>query len=234
MSRPRTAAGRARQGGDVLIASQPPLTRSLYRVRTAAVVDRTGGASTLPPPCQLRVVARMADAKKEPKPAPPELTPRFTRGPYLGSGVSGVVYRELDTESGQDVAVKYISYAKLPRNWVRELENGNRASLSGVSGVVRFHRTMHLPGYGVAIAMDLCTPDSLLDWINKLWQTPGVATSNPRAAGVKRKRAAPTPEEPVFRAVFVQLLKAVAALHAGGIGHRDIKVRASLSRLVGF
>ena len=160
----------------------------------------------------------------EPQPPPPKLEPRYTRIAYIDAGASGVVYRELDNDSGQEVAVKYIETAKLPLEFVRELQCAHSASVSSCQGVVRFHRAMHLPGYGLAIAMDLCGGPKLLDWMNRLWQTEGA--NNPRVAGQKQKRAEPMREEPLIRAVFKQLLDAVAALHAGNIGHRDIKVRA--------
>jgi serine/threonine protein kinase len=175
----------------------------------------------------------MADGQEH---EPPRLA-AYERLGLLGKGVTagggGGVWRERDRVTDEEVAIKYMKLdAAIPfanKNAVSELRNAHRAA--GILGVVRFRCALHLPGWGVAIVMDLCRGPMLLDWTNSLWLLPD---GSPRHVGEKAKRAEGSTEESLIRAVFVQLLRAVAALHASGTGHRDIKVWRAPSARVGL
>ena len=164
---------------------------------------------------------------------PPPLLAQYTRGVKLGAGISaaggGGVWRERHKETGEEVAIKYMKLdAPVTAGEFKKVERElhNAQSAVGVPGVVRFRHARYVPGW-VAIVMDLCEGPPLLTWTNELWARPGASL---RHVGQKAKRDEGLIEESLIRGVMVQLLKAVAALHACGTGHRDIKVRRVAER----
>lgn len=168
----------------------------------------------------------------EPPPPPPPLD-GYTRERFLGSGASGAVYAEREAASGLLLAVKYVPLSRMIpfKRFRRELLNARRASAAAHPAVACFVRaapvrTVPTAGgggrassavWGAAVVSELCDGEMLLDWVNREW-----AAARARADVPPERRR---PDEALLRAAFVQVLSGVAALHALGIAHRDIKAR---------
>jgi hypothetical protein len=155
-------------------------------------------------------------ANAEPLPPPPPLD-GYTRVPggFLGAGASGRVYQERDNASSNAlVAVKYVPLALLGPNFERELENLRRVDSPFVARLFRAC-VVRAPGggvWGLAVVTELCEGPQLLQWVNDTWEA--------------AQQAGGRVDENTLRAVFVQVLQAVADMHAKDIAHRDVKARA--------
>lgn len=152
---------------------------------------------------------------------PPYLEPtRYQRQGFLGNGASGRVYAELDRTVNVLVAIKYVpmSHVSPLDRFQRELRNARLAAAAAVPCCARFVRAALVheadgSPWGCAIVSELCNGGELLHWINREWAA--------------AKAALQRPAEAPLRAAFVQVLSAVAGLHAAGIAHRDLKARSS-------
>ena len=158
-------------------------------------------------------------ANAEPLPPPPPLD-GYTRVPggFLGAGASGRVYQERDDASNALVAVKYVPLASLGLNFERELENLRRVDSPFVARLFRAC-VVRAPGggvWGLAVVTELCEGPQLLQWVNDTWEA--------------AQQAGGRVDENTLRAVFVQVLQAVADMHAKDSAHRDVKARPHAPR----
>ncbi|CCH35007.1 serine/threonine-protein kinase [Actinosynnema sp. NPDC047251] len=121
----------------------------------------------------------------------------------LGQGGFATVYRARQVQLGRDVAVKVdnrvLQTERDRRRFLREAQAAAR--LSGHPHVVSVHDANFTPQGTPYLVMELCTGGSLADLI---------------------RRDGPLPAERV-RQIGVQLADALAAAHAEGVLHRDIK-----------
>ncbi len=121
----------------------------------------------------------------------------------LGQGGFATVYRARQVQLGRDVAVKIdnrvLQTERDRRRFLREAQAAAR--LSGHPHVVSVHDANFTPQGTPYLVMELCTGGSLADLI---------------------RREGPLPAERV-RQIGVQLADALAAAHAEGVLHRDIK-----------
>lgn len=129
--------------------------------------------------------------------------PGLTNLQPLGSGGFATVYRAHQVQLGRDVAVKIdnrvLADERDRRRFLREAHAAAR--LSGHPNVVGVHDANITPQGMPYIVMELCTGGSLHDVLDK---------------------NGPLPAEQV-RHLGVQLADALAAAHAEGVLHRDIK-----------
>jgi len=121
----------------------------------------------------------------------------------LGQGGFATVYRARQVQLGRDVAVKVdnrvLQTERDRRRFLREAHAAAR--LSGHPHVVSVHDADFTPQGTPYLVMELCTGGSLADLV---------------------RRGGPLPAERV-RQLGVQLADALAAAHAEGVLHRDIK-----------
>lgn len=120
----------------------------------------------------------------------------------IGAGGMSTVYRAVDMQTGQDVALKI-----LDEKWVGHSDVVARFEVEARSMMEIEHRNV-LPVYDVStggrepfIAMEYAAAGSLADWLARYGPMP------PRLAV----------------GTMIQVCKGVAAAHATGIVHRDIK-----------
>ena len=131
----------------------------------------------------------------------------------IGKGSYGKVKRAIDTETGQEVAIKFLDWrgydrvSRKYRNLHREIAVLSRLNHANVSKLLEVNWAVDYPckrggsKVMVMMVMELAAGGDLIDTIN-------------RAGGFT---------ETVTRTLFGQLINALAHCHAHGVSHRDIK-----------
>jgi tetratricopeptide (TPR) repeat protein len=126
-------------------------------------------------------------------------TPRFRPLGLLGEGSMGRVYRVLDTELGVEVALK--TFRSVDPNQLYVLKQEFRALVDVTHpNLVKLHELI-VDRERSFFTMDLVAGVSFLDWV----------------------RPGDEPDVARLRRVLGQLARALAALHAAGKLHRDVK-----------
>ena len=132
---------------------------------------------------------------------------RFEIVTMLGRGANGVVYRALDRESGQEVALKTLHAADAEQTYHLKAEFRSLAQIAHpnlvqleelfVAGSECFFTMELLEGHTFAKLVGSASEET-----PRVWTAPGLAR---------------------LRGVMTQLVSGIAALHAAGKLHRDIK-----------
>ncbi|MGV1030120.1 MAG: serine/threonine-protein kinase, partial [Dermatophilaceae bacterium] len=137
----------------------------------------------------------------EPIAAPPTL-PGYAVSRLIGRGATSTVWACVEEQTGAEVAVKVADLTAYRIGEVLHRAARETAVLQGVrcEHVVRLHRTLHTPGGGVALVMDLADGGSLADLV--------------------AARGRLTDEEAAT--VFTALATALASLHEDGVVHGDL------------
>ena len=120
---------------------------------------------------------------------------------YIGGGGFGAVYRAWDTQLHREVALKLLT----PRG---NAEEDQAAALQEARMMARVRHPNIVPVYGVAVA------DSRVGFWSELIEGPSLATVVETSGPMDPRAAA---------FIVAELCKAVTAVHAAGILHRDIK-----------
>ena len=137
---------------------------------------------------------------------------RYEVGDPLGSGAYGEVFRGRDTLLGRSVAMKFLSSTTLlPKSAARALlEEAQAASALNHPNIVTIHDVLDTDS-GPVIVMELIEGLALRTVL----------------------RTAPIPADLAVQ-YSVQLLEALAAAHANGIVHRDVKPENIMVRSDGY
>ncbi len=158
---------------------------------------------------------------------------RYALGPVLGHGSYGVVYRAFDKVRGQPVALKKL-HRTTPHALYRFKTEFRSVMHLQHPNLVRLHE-LRAEGEDWFLSMELVEGVNFLDWVRAgatdtraaatLDELTGTDESFPPDAGERRNDGVATPgfDEARLRDAFRQLAQAVAALHATGTLHRDIK-----------
>ena len=127
----------------------------------------------------------------------------ITDATRVGQGGFGTVYRAKQTAFGRTVAVKVLSTPGLDENELRRFEQECRAigALSGHPHVVAVYETGHTPAGQPYLVLDYLPGGTLADRIDEFGALPWDEVAD---TGVK-------------------LAGALAAAHAAGVLHRDVK-----------
>jgi serine/threonine protein kinase len=147
-----------------------------------------------------------------PEPAQhPSVWSQFRDLRYIGGGGFGSVYRAWDTQLHREVALKLLT----PRG---DAEEEQAAALQEARMMARVRHPNIVPVYGVAVV------DGRVGLWSELIEGPSLAAVV-KTSGPMDARAAAS--------AVAELCKAVTALHAAGILHRDIKAENALSEAGG-
>jgi tetratricopeptide (TPR) repeat protein len=159
---------------------------------------------------------------------------RFQLVRRIGAGGMGIVYEAVDRERNDRVALKVLKIGGADavlrfKNEFRQLEGVDHPNLVGMSELIAEDGRWLL-------AMELVEGDNFLSWVRPLGEgdvahphedtelglpTPG--SGEPVAAGGVMRRVGPRLDVDRLRAALAQLVRGLAALHAHGMVHRDIK-----------
>lgn len=144
-----------------------------------------------------------------PPPHPPGelLDGRYRLGEVLGKGGHGVVYRATDSQTGHDVAIKFLhpEFAGDPEFNVRMLREAQVASkLAGTAAIQIFALRSDKTG-ALFIVMELLEGNDLGDYL-AMWEDHG--------------HLFPVAEVPK---IFAPIVHTLSAAHSMGIAHRDLK-----------
>ncbi|MBE7454042.1 MAG: serine/threonine-protein kinase PknK [Kofleriaceae bacterium] len=155
-------------------------------------------------------------------------TPRFEVARRLGAGGMGIVYRAIDRTTGAAVALKTLraldgeALFRFKREFraLRDIHHPNLVTLG----------ELHEADGRWFFTMELVEGDDLLSWV---WRRPADALADSdtvraapaelAAVGSGGVRAAPELDEARLREALAGIARGLAALHAAGKIHRDIK-----------
>ncbi|MBI2391979.1 MAG: serine/threonine protein kinase [Deltaproteobacteria bacterium] len=132
---------------------------------------------------------------------------RYRLGEVLGRGGHGIVYQAVDEQAGIDVAIKFLhpEFASDPEFNVRMLREAQVASkLQGTASIQIFALRSDKSG-ALFIVMELLEGNDLSHYL-ALWEEKGLFF--------------PVSEVPK---IFAPIVHTLAAAHAMGIAHRDLK-----------
>ena len=155
-----------------------------------------------------------------------QLPKRFKLGPLLGHGAFSVVHAAVDTETGEEVAVKVVMIPKVVQKpGYSELQDIYKieAEVKILQMVDHPHIIKPLHFFpseeGSVLVMERCRGGELFNWMQEL---------EVHEDGTRRWGQHHIITEHFVARLIRQLLSAVAYLHKLKIVHRDLKVRARL------
>ena len=161
-------------------------------------------------------------------PSEAPLSTRYQMGAVLGTGTFGVVYRAWDRVRGEPVALKQLRRTT-PHALYRFKQEFRAVADMRHPNLVRLLE-LRSEGGEWFLAMELVEGVNFLDWVREgVHSARADATfvdSDASFPPVDAERAVPSAgsfAEPRLREAFRQLAEGVAALHATGTLHRDLK-----------